>query len=1398
MPEEQEVITVPPKAPEDKVKEGNRDKFIGYWIYVTNTEGSKAKVTIIKKASDTNETLAGAKFYLAFKENGKFVRKTETKTTDESGIVEFYVSEPGTYYVYETEAPDDYYIINSQNGEKSVTINNNDITEGKTFEPITIYNDPNIKYLTILKRDEDGSRPIPNTTFLIRLDWTSSSKIPVERDYWKGKYYDTKFGYPVYNNHQYNYTETFVSAVNINEKRNQLISEIESGKTNRRHTDDFVSKIYEPLTDGYKFSGNEYYESWWYNKNAYVDYYRFIVATTDNNGKIELTNSEMQKDATYTIEEVIPNGEYYNDFDTVDNDGYLNGDVIVWDPTSNNEEITINDPRRDIDLIGYIWLDGIEGKTSKMDNLCTSNDEIIDPKDINIKLYKDDQLVEEIVEGKRKIIKPNHKSNRDRLEGIFAETERKPIITVDGKLQYCFENLDYQNIDQYEVKFEYNGLKYEAVDVNADKENGSKVKEEGRNIFNYNFSTIDGQGAVNCDKSIDYDSENHKSTIKYGGRSEYVADEKYNIKATTDGTYNFSKDISEDILTKESSTISVQSIKEIENVNLGLKVRAQPDIAVVKDLENVIIDVNGKTNTYEYMQNYDNSNIDDGKNDELSKIGVKTLDKYDKSYYRKMYRTDITNKDIGDYIDNGELVMTANYIIRVENQSSLLTSYVNAITEQWSNEFNYEITLTTPNGSEYNTDDREQHETFGEDKEQYYKKTFEFEDNDIIEIGPGKSAEIKVACTLTRETINDMLNDILSREEKNKLNELETLYNLAEISEYTTRSGGKAYAGVDQDSRPDSADLYDKDTFEDDSDRAPGFIIEEDGDPDSRKIEGVVFEDIPKDVQKGIVTPGAYREGNEQYDTDEKTIKDVEVKLIYAGTFKATSENNVSYTVVENTSHRYDNEKTGDDGSYSFKGVLPGNYQVLFIWGANSSSQNTEHYYVEDYKSTTMKKTRYDNNSEDVKWWWYDKNADNDRYSDALDDYNIRTDIDSNLKKFTVKNYIDGNYDTDGNYSNGKFGYDEDLQMHSITQSMEITIESGTDSREVKSGNYDNEKNIEYNLVNKLNELGSTYNIHQMDFGIIERPRQEVALDKRISHIKLFLANGQVLIDNNIVENEDGEYEFEGEIKNAKYLNPKVEGNTLIDQGKIDIELDKEIIQGATVETTYEFVVYNNSEQDFANDQYYHYGQSGDSWDENPVKMKVTVADYLDNVVTRKKQEDKVNEGWRDDLAIKNEKYLVDQENEEKYFNSEYWNNNKKSPPNGTFNKYNSNYFNWIDVFVADGKDGKGIEAKGQHTFTYVTTKVLSNQDEITFDNMSEVIKIDTPNPGSPPKQIPGNYMFTLSPNEPDSSISEEVIITNPTGSSEEFNTTLYIIIGAVALLVTGIGIVIIKKKVLS
>ena len=77
-------------------------------------------------------------------------------------------------------------------------------------------------------------------------------------------------------------------------------------------------------------------------------------------------------------------------------------------------------------------------------------------------------------------------------------------------------------------------------------------------------------------------------------------------------------------------------------------------------------------------------------------------------------------------------------------------------------------------------------------------------------------------------------------------------------------------------------------------------------------------------------------------------------------------------------------------------------------------------------------------------------------------------------------------------------------------------------------------------------------------------------------------------------------------------------------------------------------------------------------------------------------------------------------------------------------------------------------------------------------------LKIETENQGGPPKQIPGNYMFTLNPNEPDSSISEEVIITNPTGSSEEFNTTLYIIIGTVALLVIGIGIIIIKKKVLE
>lgn len=101
-----------------------------------------------------------------------------------------------------------------------------------------------------------------------------------------------------------------------------------------------------------------------------------------------------------------------------------------------------------------------------------------------------------------------------------------------------------------------------------------------------------------------------------------------------------------------------------------------------------------------------------------------------------------------------------------------------------------------------------------------------------------------------------------------------------------------------------------------------------------------------------------------------------------------------------------------------------------------------------------------------------------------------------------------------------------------------------------------------------------------MDFGIVERPRQELKLDKHVKTVKITLANGSVLVDATV--NEQGK--LEGQIQGLT-------GGP--DLGFIKAEIDSEILQQSHIEIGYEIIATNISENDYVseNGDYYLYGK---------------------------------------------------------------------------------------------------------------------------------------------------------------------------------------------------------------
>ena len=159
------------------------------------------------------------------------------------------------------------------------------------------------------------------------------------------------------------------------------------------------------------------------------------------------------------------------------------------------------------------------------------------------------------------------------------------------------------------------------------------------------------------------------------------------------------------------------------------------------------------------------------------------------------------------------------------------------------------------------------------------------------------------------------------------------LDNITEITSYTTKLNGQEIAGIDKDSKPESAVAGDNRTYEDDTDRAPGFIIKL---QKEREINGNVFEDKSEVKQNERI-------GNGKLDAGESMISGVKVQLV------DKNGNIAKLYDEENKRWKEGNDlitTTDSNGNYHISGFIPGDdYKIKFTWG-------NEQYKVQDYKGT--------------------------------------------------------------------------------------------------------------------------------------------------------------------------------------------------------------------------------------------------------------------------------------------------------------------------------------------------------------------------------------------------------------------------------------------------------------
>ena len=936
---------------------------------------------------------------------------------------------------------------------------------------------------------------------------------------------------------------------------------------------------------------------------------------TDSDGKIKIENLIM---GTYVAYET-KNPNY----------GYVIEDEGIEIPVSETV-ITIKNVQKYIKLSGYIWKDVHEGKQT------VRND-----------LYKDGDYDENDESFNGITVRLKDKDGNTLKETKSSENGLYNEITGG---EYIFEDVEIEKLADYYIEFEYDGLIYQSVAININKNNGSKSTDKvERDVLDKNFTSVEatGENRVNV---------NNKYSIGYTNTQDHVA--KINDSSsciihakTNDAGYNI-------------ANYFKPGTKEIRYINLGLYEKPQADLAIANDLENVNVGVNGYWHIYKYGKRLNDSGMIPDNSDSWN-VGVKFKNSYTGTYKRAVYESDV-NYQTNDKSKEMQVYLT--YKIAIRNESSYLTK-ANSIVNYFDNRYELVAAGTGIDGQN-NITGNLNIASNGKYNDEYNKAIIDT--NTVIK--SGESNYLYVQYKLDREAVLQIIN--------NK----ETLYSTVEINSYTVYkdNNGNTVAAVDVDSVPGNMKIGNVDTYEDDTDAAPPVLIKP---RDARKITGTVF----VDSTTGELKTGEIRQGNGQFDNGENTVSGVKVTL---------HELNNSIGDIETT--------TDANGNYEFTGYIPGQYTITYTWGDKD-------YKVQYYKGTVYDSSRDQNNKE-----WY-KDAVDTRKTDAIDNYDERKAIDkevANITNHTVGEEVSKAY-------NGEQSAITITKMNSVTPTMEFGVEYETT---VTDGTADK---VEFIVKN-------------VDFGIVERARQQLDLQKRVSTFKVTLANGQILADAKVTE--DGK--LEGTTNHMTYMGPSTNG-----KGYVKLEVDSELIEGATLEVGYEIKAINQSEVDYMSENYYKYGiKEGNIATLTPS----AVVDYLD------KNLGFVEDNNRDWKQIKSED--LEKLNAVKVGDTEYLNNKKILYTEAT---------------------AKALKPTENVLVGLNVSKLLTSAEDLTFNNDAEVAKI-TP-PGNPPV-VPPEYPPVVP--------AEDIIIVPSTGAN--MNYLLPTIVGMVSLAILSVGVFVIKKKVID
>ncbi len=1075
-----------------------------------------------------------------------------------------------------------------------------------------------------------------------------------------------------------------------------------------------------------------------------------VTLNAQNNWTYTFTNLPEYKNGTkitYTVKEI----------DTID--GYtsvITGDVAQGFTITNIHE---PEPKGYVEITGTVWKDGNGGKANEINGKLDSNETRLQ----GIKV-----ILKDVNGNPIKSIYTDENGEFTRTDYALTQEDGTYTIRVnyDNSLNVykLYEDADTvkEKLKTAYVEFEYDASKYTTVATATSGADTSKAQEDEttRNVFDgkYGTVTLETEGDAGANVKITASTQNvipfetyaDKTTTTRAETVRYCNGNGTHIRTNPSGAWLDVRTDNNDAINHEETCSNKQHILKtqdievgiIPNVNLGLFEREQPDVAIFSDISKVKVTMQGQEYTYLY-------NV---RSNEKNNVGLKVKFENKDTY---TYQRPVNPADIA-YINetNNDLMsVDVTYEVTLANLSTTLPVTIHNIRTYFDNRYTLTTTGWTQNaGEEFSTATKV--------------------DGLNVTVNPGTESEkIELTYSISLEAI------------RNLLNENATLNHAVEIEGYSTkygantlyaeqRTGGRnnqPYGGYDNDSHPGNAGIHINDqgrlaatNLEDDTDIAPSFVLCKD-ERYYKVLSGNVWEDSDSNAEDG------YRLGDGKKSDTDKNVENVKVELFKINDDGTLEIAKLHYLDTDNAEVKTKDAITYTDsnGNYAFGdenySVVTDKYVIKFTYGAEidgsvTSAIDGSGISARDYKSTIISQENinvYNRFKEtDISDEWH-LNA-SDGYSVAVDTIEERTTI------------------SDLQYSN--FG--EQLYITAWTKPFTMQLEF--DPSVGKSTTVETDGMTIFH--NELNIF---------DFGIIERAREDIFIETTVEHLKITLANGQVLTQG------------DPRVDELNYAKP-IGFNQNIDNGtaarnalekQILIEMDTELMQGAQLDVKYAIKVTNNSEKDIDIDanndgqyktEFYYFGTNNEGAKEVNTSINYVV-DYLDSELTYTwENADDWQQKSADELLAEG---LISE---------------------ATCNAIKENdYATYITTKFSNLKAGESMT-------DYVNAKkLLANQDENIYDNHAEILKINAKTArtikqtGASKEYKMGNYVPSLAARVINTDVNAEkaglheqdddrlkIVITPPTGTTMYIIT--YVVTGLLGLIVIGAVIILIKKKVLT